>query len=83
MSNADRLAEIVKHAPHSFQVIRAQSSLKLNDAQFSALIRENPNRFRSVQFAKKDAEGKPIKPIRPGVKLLGPDKPIRLRNSPE
>jgi hypothetical protein len=29
VSNADTLAEIVKHAPHSFRAIRVQSSLKL------------------------------------------------------
>ena len=44
MSDADKLAEIVKDAPHSFQVIRARSSLKLTDDQFSALIRGNPDR---------------------------------------
>jgi hypothetical protein len=69
VTNADKLAEMVKDAPHSFQVIRAKSSLKLTDAQFLALIRENPDRFASVQFAKKDASGRPIKPGRPGVKL--------------
>ena len=69
MTNADKLAEMVKDAPHSFQVIRAKSSLKLTDAQFFALIREYPDRFASVQFAKKDGEGKSIKPGRPGVKL--------------
>lgn len=69
MSNADKLAELVKDAPHSFQVLRAKTSLKLTDAQFFALIRENPDRFASVQFSKKDDKGKPIKPGRPGVKL--------------
>ena len=69
MTDADRLAELVKDAPHSFQVIRARSSLKLTDAQFFALIRENPGLFVSVQFAKKDASGKPIRPGRPGVRL--------------
>jgi hypothetical protein len=69
VSRADILAEMVKDAPHSFQVIRAKSSLKLTDAQFFALIREYPDRFACVQFAKKDHEGKPIKPGRPGVKL--------------
>ena len=68
MSNADQLAEIVKNAPHSFQVIRAQSTLKLTDDQFSALISANPDRFARVRFAKKDGEGKPIKPGRLGVK---------------
>lgn len=74
MSDADKLAEIVKHAPHSFQMIRAQSSLKLNDAEFSTLIRENPGRFVNVHFAKKDANGERIKPGRPGVKLFSPDR---------
>jgi hypothetical protein len=69
VTNADKLAEILKDAPHSFQVIRARSSLKLTDAQFFALIRENPGRFASVKFVKKDPSGKPIKPGRPGVKL--------------
>ena len=72
MSNADRLAEIVKHAPHSFQVIRAQSSLKLTDGQFAALIRENSARFKPVHFAKKNNQGESIMPGRPGVKLIGP-----------
>jgi hypothetical protein len=71
VSNADKLAEIVKHAPHSFQVIRAQSSLKLTDDEFTALIRANPNRFVPVRFAKKDDHGDPIMPGRPGVKLIG------------
>jgi hypothetical protein len=71
MTNADKLAELVKDAPHSFQVIRARSSLKLTDAQFLALIRENPDRFASVRFAKRDDEGKHVKPGRPGVKLKG------------
>jgi hypothetical protein len=71
VSNADQLAEIVKNAPHSFQVIRAQSSLKLTDDEFSALIRTNPNRFESVRFAKKDDHGDRILPGRPGVRLIG------------
>jgi len=71
VSNADQLAEIVKHAPHSFQVIRAQSTLKLTDTQFATLIRENSDRFKSVHFAKKNAQGERIKPGRPGVKLIG------------
>jgi hypothetical protein len=50
-------------------VIRARSSLKLTDDQFLALIRENPDRFAPVRFAKKDDGGKPINPGRPGVKL--------------
>jgi hypothetical protein len=70
MDNADQLAEIVKHAPHSFQVIRARSPLKLTDVQFATLIRLNPTRFKSVQFAKKDAQGVSILPGRPGVKLI-------------
>ncbi|MHC5544032.1 hypothetical protein ACYOEI_37880 [Singulisphaera rosea] len=72
MSNADRLAEIVKRAPHSFQLIRAQSSLKLSDDEFATIIRDNPKRFASVSFVKKTADGKPISPGRPGVKLIGP-----------
>ncbi len=72
MSNADKLAEIVKKAPHSFEVIRAHSTLKLTDSQFNALIHANPNRFRSIRFAKKDELGARIRPGRPGVKLIGP-----------
>jgi hypothetical protein len=71
VSNADTLAEIVKHAPHSFRAIRDQSSLKLTDAQFTALIRGNPDRFATVRFATKDAHGDRILPGRPGVKLIG------------
>ncbi|WP_422927745.1 hypothetical protein [Singulisphaera sp. PoT] len=70
MSNADKLAEIVKHAPHSFQLIRAQSSLKLSDAEFATIIRENPSRFASVYFAKKKPDGTRVSPARPGVKLI-------------
>lgn len=70
MSNADMLAEAVQDAPHSFQVIRARTGLKLTDQQFFDLIRAHPDRFAGVQFAKKDGAGKPIKPGRPGVKLL-------------
>jgi len=69
MSNADIIAGAIQEAPHSFQVIRARTKLDLSDAQFLALIRENPDRFVSVRFAKKDKSGKPIKPGRPGVKL--------------
>jgi hypothetical protein len=71
VSNADKLAEIVRHAPHSFQVIRAQGGLKLTDAQFSFLIQDNPDRFAAVRFAKKDDHGDRIMPGRPGVKLIG------------
>lgn len=71
MSDADRLAVLVKHAPHSFQAIRAQSDLNLSDGEFAALIRANPDRFKSVHFAKKNASGKRINPVRPGVKLIG------------
>lgn len=71
MSDADRIAEAVQDAPHSFQVIRARSGLTLSDAQFFAIIREFPDRFASIQFAKKDKEGAPIKPGRPGIKLIG------------
>ena len=71
MSNADKLAEIIKHAPHSFRAIREQSTLKLNDAEFAALIREHPERFASVRFAKKDDHGDRIMPGRAGVKLIG------------
>ncbi len=67
---ADLLAEASQEAPHSYQVIRARSGLKLTDEQFHALIRENPDRFVSVQFAKKDKAGNPIKPGRPGVRLI-------------
>jgi hypothetical protein len=70
MSNADRLAEIVKEAPHSYQVIRSKGGLKLTDAEFSSLISANPDRFKSVQFAKKDSHGVPMLPGRPGVKLV-------------
>ena len=72
MNDADILAGAIQEAPHSFQVIRARTNLKLTDAQFFALILENPDRFASIQFAKKDKAGKPIKPGRPGVKLKGP-----------
>lgn len=69
MTNADMLADAVQDAPHSFQVIRARTGLKLSDQQFFDLIRENSDRFAGVQFAKKDGAGNPIKPGRPGVKL--------------
>jgi hypothetical protein len=69
MSNADILADAIQEAPHSYQVIRARTNLKLTDSEFTALVRENPDRFASVQFAKKDKAGKPIKPGRPGVRL--------------
>ena len=72
MTNADKLAEVLKYAPHSFQVIRAQSGLKLTDMEFKSLIRAYPDRFASVHFAKKDAAGVRIKPGRPGVKLIAP-----------
>lgn len=70
MSNADKLAEIVTEAPHSFHVIRSKGGLNLTDAEFSSLIRANPDRFKSVRFAKKDSNGVPMKPGRPGVKLV-------------
>jgi hypothetical protein len=71
MSNADRLAELIRFAPHSFRAIREQTDLKLTDDQFATLIRENPNRFKAVRFAKKDDHGDRIEPGRPGVKLTG------------
>jgi hypothetical protein len=71
VEDADTLAEIVKHAPHSFRAIRAQSSLKLSDDEFTALIRANPDRFEPVRFAKKDDHGHRIMPGRPGVRLIG------------
>lgn len=69
MSNADVLAGAIQEAPHSYQVIRARTNLTLTDSEFRALVRENPDRFVSVQFAKKDKSGKSIKPGRPGVRL--------------
>lgn len=72
MSDADRLAQIVKHRPHSFRAIREQSTLKLTDEQFTLLVSENPNRFKIVRFANKNDRGERIMPSRPGVKLIGP-----------
>ena len=70
MSNADILAGAIQEAPHSYRVIRARTKLDLSDAQFLALVQANPDRFASVQFAKKDKAGNSIKPGRPGVKLI-------------
>jgi hypothetical protein len=69
MSNADILAGAIQEAPHSYQVIRARTKLTLTDSELTALVRANPDRFVSVQFAKKDNAGKSIKPGRPGVRL--------------
>lgn len=72
MNDADRLAEIVKDAPHSFHGIRRRSDMKLNDAQFSVLIKQNPERFAGVRFSENDANGVRILPGLPGVKLISP-----------
>lgn len=69
MTDADRLAEIVKYSAHSFRVIRAHTSLKLSDTEFSLLVCANFHRFRPVRFAKKNEFGERVKPGRPGVKL--------------
>lgn len=71
MSNADRLAELIRSGPHSFRAIRERTDLKLTDDEFADLIRENANRFKAVRFAKKDDQGERIEPGRPGVKLIG------------
>lgn len=69
MTDADRLAEIVKYSAHSFRVIRAHTSLKLTDSEFSVLVCANFHRFSPVRFAKKNEFGERMKPGRPGVKL--------------
>jgi hypothetical protein len=71
MSDADRLAQILRHQPHSFEAIREQTSLKLTDEQFRRLVTENPSRFKLVRFAKKDDHGDRSMPARPGAKLIG------------
>lgn len=71
MSDADKLAQIVKNAPHSFRAIRSHTALKLTDEQFFKLVKDNPRRFKIVRFVNKDEHEGETKPNRPGVKLLG------------
>jgi hypothetical protein len=70
MSDADRLAQIIKRKPHSFRAIREKTTLDLTDEQFARLVTENPNRFKIVQFANKNDRGERVMPNRPGVKLI-------------
>jgi hypothetical protein len=67
---ADTMAEAVKDGPHSFQHIRNKTGLRLTDLQLKAIVQGDPGRFKLVRFSKRDDEGKPIRPGRPGVKLV-------------
>jgi hypothetical protein len=63
------MAAAIAHKPHSFDFIRNATGLKLTDAQFSAMVKDNVGRFKLVRFLKRDGAGAPIRPGRIGVKL--------------
>ena len=70
MTPFDIVSATVKDRPHSFDFIRRNTSLRLSDRQFEALISEQPARFKLVRFVKRDPQGKAIRPGRGGVRLL-------------
>lgn len=69
MSVLETLASAIKDGPRSFATIRRDTGLQLSDEQFTTMIRPHRGRFRLVRFQKRDDEGKPIRPGRPGVRL--------------
>lgn len=68
-NKVETIAAAVEHKPHSFDHLRSTTGLKLTDEQFVAMIEKNDRRFKLVHFVKRDDEGKPILPGRPGVRL--------------
>ena len=68
------IAMAIEHQSHSFGHIRSTTGLKLTDAEFVAMIGNNRDRFKLVQFMKRDKAGKRIHPGRPGVARRG--KPV-------
>jgi hypothetical protein len=69
MTTLQTLATAVRNGPHSFQKLRQTPGLDLTDEQFMKVVEQYPGRFKLVRFLKRDAEGQPIRPGRPGVKL--------------
>jgi hypothetical protein len=65
----ETIAAAVRRRPHSFEYIRSTTGLALTDDQFRALVAANRGRFKLVRFTKRDGEGQPIRPGRPGVQL--------------
>lgn len=63
------MASAIARKPHSFQFIRKSTGLNLTDQQFAAMAKSDPARFKLVRFLKRDDEGAPILPGRPGVAL--------------
>jgi hypothetical protein len=68
-STLETIAAAVENKAHSFDHIRKSTGLKLTDAQFVAMIERNRDRFKLVSFKKRNDEGAPILPGRPGVRL--------------
>jgi hypothetical protein len=67
--NVEIMASAIEQRPHSFQFIRKSTGLQLTDQQFAAMAKSDLARFKLVRFLKRDHEGKPILPGRPGVAL--------------
>ena len=63
------MASAIEQKPHSFQFIRESTGLTLTDHEFTALAKSDRARFKLVRFLKRDNEGAPILPGRPGVGL--------------
>jgi hypothetical protein len=63
------MAAAIEKKPHSFQFIRQTTGLTTTDEEFRALARSHSGRFKLVRFLKRDDEGTPIRPGRPGVGL--------------
>jgi hypothetical protein len=69
MSGIDTVTAAVKEKAHSFKYIRKATGLKLSDAQFLALIKENQERLEFTRIRRADSAGKVVRPGWPGVKL--------------
>ncbi|MHB1560595.1 MAG: hypothetical protein ACYC61_24345 [Isosphaeraceae bacterium] len=68
-NQVDTVAAVIRHGAHSFDFIRSSTGLELTDDQFRALVGANRGLFKLVRFLKRDGEGRPISPGRPGVRL--------------
>jgi len=65
----DSVARSIARHPHSFDHIRKVTGLGLSDDQLYDMIKENKQRFKLLHFVKRDGEGNPIQPRRPGIRL--------------
>lgn len=69
MGVVEILAKAVTERPRSYDAVRRSTGLKLSDSQLELIVLDNSDLFRQARFVRRDADGKPIKPSRPGLGL--------------